>query len=195
MICAARERCPTTFPNPNALGASFSAVRWGLNMETPSEELLINGLYGAMYSMGLQNGDDPRFLQGVATLKKKHFDAKTLEGTWGPNGTITRATDNAIIGPYDWGLGVHVHDAVCGECHQGRRHGGDVLVQSKWPPAAHRLIFNAINGVPSCANNFLLQTTLRDAWGYSSPPLYSEHRTPMYTSSSTPISRLHSPQV
>jgi len=28
----------------------------------------------------MQNGSDPRFLQGVATLK--HFDANSLEGNW-----------------------------------------------------------------------------------------------------------------
>jgi hypothetical protein len=28
----------------------------------------------------MQNGSDPRFLQGIATLK--HFDANSLEGNW-----------------------------------------------------------------------------------------------------------------
>ena len=128
-------KCPTSFPDPNALGSSFNrsvwkgmgAVigtelrslwlqgvgedhdsnlphigldcwspnvgivrdpRWGRNMETPSEDPFICGSYGAQYSIGLQNGDDPRFLQGIATLK--HFDANSLEGSWGPGGKINR---------------------------------------------------------------------------------------------------------
>ena len=117
-------------------------------METPSEDPLINGLYGALYSMGLQNGEDSRFLQGIATLK--HFDANTLEGPWGPNGTISRSTDNAIIGPYDWASTYMMPFAV------SVIKGGAMGVMCS---------YNAINGVPSCANNFLLQTTLRDAWG------------------------------
>ena len=40
-------------------------------MEVPSEDPLLNGYFGEMYSVGMQNGTDPRFLQGIATLK--HF--------------------------------------------------------------------------------------------------------------------------
>lgn len=44
----------------------------------PSEDPLLNGYFGQMYSLGMQNGSDSRFLQGIATLK--HFDANQLEG-------------------------------------------------------------------------------------------------------------------
>ena len=47
-------------------------------METPSEDPMINGIYGTMYSLGLQNGSDPRYVQAIPTLK--HFDANSLEG-------------------------------------------------------------------------------------------------------------------
>ena len=50
--------------------------RWGRNMEVPSEDPLLNGYFGQMYSLGMQNGSDPRFLQGIATLK--HFDANQV---------------------------------------------------------------------------------------------------------------------
>eukprot|EP00047_Mylnosiga_fluctuans_P006447 m.246915 g.246915 ORF g.246915 m.246915 type:complete len:772 (-) comp15227_c0_seq1:9-2324(-) len=189
-------KCPTSFPNPSGLGASFNRTiwkgmgrvigvemrslwlqgvgeahdsnlphmgldcwspnlevvrdpRWGRNMETPSEDPLLNGLYGIDYTTGLQQGDDPRFLQGVATLK--HFDANSLEGNWGPGGTINRHTDNAIITNYD-------------------------LASTYMMPFAYAVIegdakgvmcsYNAVNGVPSCANDFLLNTTLRSSWGF-----------------------------
>ena len=46
------------------------------------------GYFGQMYSLGMQNGSDPRFLQGIATLK--HFDANQLEGDWpGPESVCT----------------------------------------------------------------------------------------------------------
>jgi beta-glucosidase-like glycosyl hydrolase len=75
-------------------------------MEVPSEDPLLNGYFGEMYSLGMQNGSDHRFLQGIATLK--HFDANQLEGNWpGPEstctgGTCTRHSINASISLYDW---------------------------------------------------------------------------------------------
>ena len=145
--CAPDGRCPTSFPDPNALGAAFNRSawrslgrvigvemralwlqnvgehhypsnlphfgldcwspnigivrdpRWGRNLETPSEDPLVCGTYGAEYSLGLQNGADKRFAQGITTLK--HFDANSLEGHWGPKGTITRHTFDANISQYD----------------------------------------------------------------------------------------------
>lgn len=34
------------------------------------------------------------------------------------------------------------------------------------PPTCAASSYNAVNGVPSCANNWLLGTLLRDAWGF-----------------------------
>lgn len=68
-------------------------------METPSEDPFVCGKFGAEYSIGLQNGSDPRYLQAVTTLK--HFDANSLEGDWGPDGKITRHTVDANISMYD----------------------------------------------------------------------------------------------
>jgi hypothetical protein len=40
--------------------AMMFVCRWGRNMEVPSEDPLLNGLFGAEYSLGLQYGQDPR---------------------------------------------------------------------------------------------------------------------------------------
>ena len=75
------------------------------NMEVASEDPLLNGFFGQMYSVGMQVGDDPRFLQGIATLK--HFDANSLEGNWPgpesmcPGGICTRHTIDVNISRYD----------------------------------------------------------------------------------------------
>ena len=114
-------RCPTSYPNPNMLGASFNRSawramgraigvelralwaqnvpenhkselphvgldcwspninvardpRWGRALETTGEDPLVNGVFGALYTRGLQTSeDDARFLQAVVTLK--HFAA------------------------------------------------------------------------------------------------------------------------
>eukprot|EP00048_Salpingoeca_helianthica_P015648 m.227816 g.227816 ORF g.227816 m.227816 type:complete len:774 (+) comp17327_c0_seq1:3-2324(+) len=189
-------RCPTSFPNPNALGATFNSSnwlgmgrvigielrslwlqgvgenhgsnlphigldcwspnievvrdpRWGRNMETPSEDPLINGLYGTMYSRGMQQGDDPRYLMGVTTLK--HFDANSLEGTWGPYKNITRHTINENISIYDLASTYLYPFAV------SVIEGGAAGVMCS---------YNSINGVPSCANPWLLDDVLRKSWGF-----------------------------
>jgi hypothetical protein len=39
-------------------------------------EPLLNGNFGTQYSLGVQNGEDPRYVQVIATLK--HWDAYSL---------------------------------------------------------------------------------------------------------------------
>lgn len=48
-------------------------TRWGRSQESASEDPYIAGSFGAAVSSGLQDGDDPRYLLAVATLK--HFAA------------------------------------------------------------------------------------------------------------------------
>ena len=36
---------------------------------------MLNGIYGTLYAIGLQNGSDPRYIQAIPTLK--HFDANS----------------------------------------------------------------------------------------------------------------------
>jgi hypothetical protein len=78
---------------------TYFALSTGRNMETPSEDPLINSAYGIAYTVGLQNGSDPRYIQAIPTLK--HYDANSLEGTWGPYNNITRHNVNAVISTYD----------------------------------------------------------------------------------------------
>ena len=194
--------CPTSFPDPNFLGATYNQTiwkgmggvigtelralwlegvgeahesnlphlgldcwspninivrdpRWGRNMETPSEDPMINGMYGEMYTIGLQNGSDPRFLQAVVTLK--HYDANSLEGSWDENGkfdkkgNINRHTVNAEISNYD--LASTYFAAFRRTVEKGKAAG--VMCS-----------YNAVNGVPSCANKFLLKDVLRDTWNF-----------------------------
>jgi beta-glucosidase-like glycosyl hydrolase len=124
-------------------------------MEVPSEDPLLNGYFGEMYSVGMQNGSDPRFLQGIATLK--HFDANQLEGNWpGPEsectgGVCTRHTINASISRYDWA------SSYLPAFQRSVVQGGAQAVMCS---------YNSINGVPSCANELMLGQILRKKWGF-----------------------------
>ena len=198
------RRCPTSFPNPNGLGASFNFtawrtmgaiigrelrslwlqnvgedhgsglphmgldcwspnvgiardMRWGRNMETPGEDPLVNGLYGAAYALGMQQPDGTGVVQAIATLK--HFAANSLEGNWSsprcPDGLCTRHSIDANISAYD--LASTYYPPFRTSVEMGGALGA-------------MCSYNAINGVPSCANGPLLDGRLRGKWGFQVPP-------------------------
>ena len=70
--------------------------RWGRNLETPGKDPL-QMVVCNIYTIGLQNGSDPRYLQAVTTLK--HYDANSLEGTWDKDGKydLKNGTLNSYI--------------------------------------------------------------------------------------------------
>ena len=114
--------------------------RWGRGQETPGEDPFLTSQYVHTLIDGLQRGDDERYLKIAADCK--HFDAYDLED-W--NGT-DRFHFDAIVSDQD-------------------------LVETFLPPfescirdakvASIMCSYNAINGVPACANRFLLETIAR----------------------------------
>lgn len=124
--------------------------RWGRNLETPGEDPYLNGQYGAWHTIGLQQGEDDRFLQAVVTLK--HWDAYSLEDAGGAAGMPTRHNFNAIVSAAD--LAGTYFPAFKNTVRQGNAKG--VMCS-----------YNAVNGVPSCASKFLLRDVLRTAWNFS----------------------------
>ena len=74
--------------------------RWGRNLETPSEDPTVCGSFGVAVTQGLQASPlDSRYVQAVVTLK--HFDANSLEGDWGPDGSLNRHTVDSKISAHD----------------------------------------------------------------------------------------------
>jgi beta-D-xylosidase 4 len=118
----------------------FRDPRWGRGQETPGEDPYLTSQYAYTYVNGLQRGDDDRYLTVAANCK--HYNAYDLEN-W--NGT-DRHHFNAIVSDQD-------------------------LVETYLPPfescirdaraASIMCSYNAINGIPACANKFLLQTIAR----------------------------------
>eukprot|EP00927_Polykrikos_kofoidii_P054760 TRINITY_DN49133_c0_g1_i1.p1 TRINITY_DN49133_c0_g1~~TRINITY_DN49133_c0_g1_i1.p1 ORF type:complete len:845 (-),score=144.80 TRINITY_DN49133_c0_g1_i1:438-2972(-) len=206
------KRCPTPFPNPNFLGATFNESiwhgmgriigvelrslwrqgvgenrlpeglpplgldcwspninvvrdpRWGRNLETPSEDPFLNGRFGVSVTDGLQKSNDPRYLQAIVTIK--HLTANSLEGTWPgpggpasfpgkglcPGGSCTRHTIDPVISHYD------LASTYLPAFKASVKDGGALGVMCS---------YNSVNGVPSCANQWLLQDKLRDEWGFN----------------------------
>lgn len=123
----------------------FKDPRWGRGQETPGEDPFHISQYVVNLINGLQGGLDPTPFKVVADCK--HFAGYDLED-WEGN---LRYGFNAIITQQDLSefylpsFQACVRDAKV----------GSVMCS-----------YNAVNGVPSCASKYLLQTILRDTWGF-----------------------------
>ena len=115
-------------------------------MEVASEDPLVNGQHGVAYSTGVQEGEDPRYLKTVVTLK--HWDAYSLEDS----DKFTRHNFNAIVSNFT--LADSYWPAFKSSVIDGQAHG--VMCS-----------YNAVNGVPSCANSFMSRTVLRGTWNFT----------------------------
>ena len=118
----------------------FRDPRWGRGQETPGEDPFLTLQYVYALINGVQRGDDERYLKIAADCK--HYAAYDLEN-W--NG-VNRFTFDAIVSDQD-------------------------LLETYLPPfetcirdakvASIMCSYNSVNGIPSCANKFLLQTLAR----------------------------------
>jgi len=124
----------------------FRDPRWGRGQETPGEDPFHISRYVFNLIDGLQGGIDPKpFFKVGADCK--HYAAYDLEN-W--QGNIRTAFDAKVT--------------------------SQDLSEFYLPPfqscvrdakvASVMCSYNAVNGVPSCANSYLLQSILRDSWGF-----------------------------
>ena len=124
-------------PNVNI----FRDPRWGRGQETYGEDPFLSGRMAVAFVTGMQ-GDDPHYYRVIST--PKHFAVHS-----GPEPTRHFAD-----------IDVSKHDeedtylpAFRAAVVEG--HAGSVMCA-----------YNAINGEPACANQFLLQHTLRGTWQF-----------------------------
>jgi len=184
--CYAPFKCATEFPGPTGLGASFNRSMWfakgdaissemrafnnlnwhratgdapksligltgfgpninivrdprfGRNSELPSEDPFHSGTYATNYVQGCQQHNNS-YLKMVSGLK--HFDAYSVEDN--------RAGRSFNISMFD------LWDTFLPQYRLGFVEGG-----------AHATMcsYASINGVPSCANNYLLNEVVRGIW-------------------------------
>jgi beta-glucosidase len=124
-------------PNVNI----FRDPRWGRGQETYGEDPFLSGRMGVAFVLGMQ-GNDPRYYKTIAT--PKHFAVHS-----GPEST--RHTANVDVSKHDE-LDTYL-PAFRAAVTEG--HAGSVMCA-----------YNAINGQPACASDFLLEKQLRGWWKF-----------------------------
>ena len=119
----------------------FRDPRWGRGQETYGEDPFLTGRMGVAYVTGLQ-GDNPKYYLAIAT--PKHYDVHS-----GPEPTRHFAD-----------VDVSKHDEV--DTYEPAFRAA--IVEGK--AGSIMCAYNAINGQPACANQYLLQDQLRGKWGF-----------------------------
>lgn len=128
-----------TFWSPNL--NIFRDPRWGRGQETYGEDPFLTGRFGVAFVTGMQ-GDDPKYLRTVAT--PKHYAVHS-----GPE--PLRHGFDARVSRHD------IEDTYLPAFR-------DSVVEGK--AASVMCVYNRVNGVPGCADPFLLQDRLRDKWKF-----------------------------
>ena len=119
----------------------FRDPRWGRGQETYGEDPYLTSRMGVAFVTGMQ-GDDPRYLKTVAT--PKHYAVHS-----GPE--PLRHSFNVKVSEYDL-VNTYLY-AFKATVTEGK--AGSIMC-----------VYNAVDGVPGCASTDLLQTRLRDQWGF-----------------------------
>ncbi|KAF1959787.1 glycoside hydrolase [Byssothecium circinans] len=128
-------------PNVNP----FKDPRWGRGLETPGEDpFRIKGY--VKHLLHALEGDSNPVKKVVATCK--HYAAYDLED-W--NG-VTRYEFDAKVSLQEL---VEYYLAPFQQCARDSKVGSIMCS------------YNSVNGVPACANEYLLQTVLRNHWGWT----------------------------
>lgn len=128
-----------TFWSPNI--NIFRDPRWGRGQETLGEDPYLTGTLATQFIRGIQ-GDSPRYLLAAAT--SKHFAVHS-----GPE--PLRHGFNVDPSPQD------LTETYLPAFRRTVRDGNVQIVMCA---------YNAVNGVPACANKQLLTDTLRTKWGF-----------------------------
>ena len=122
----------------------FRDPRWGRGLETPGEDPIRIQNYVYNLVTGLQGGVDPVEKRIISTCK--HYAAYDIEND--RYGNDLNPTQQDLAEYYLPPFKTCVRD--------GR--GGSIMCS-----------YNAVDGIPSCANEYLLQTVLREHWNFSAP--------------------------
>ena len=124
-------------PNVNI----FRDPRWGRGQETYGEDPYLTSRVGVAFVHGLQ-GDDPRYLKTVAT--PKHFAVHS-----GPESN--RHKEDVHVSPHD------LHDTYLPAFRA-------TVIEGK--ARSVMCAYNAVDGIPACASEPLLDRFLRKSWGF-----------------------------
>jgi len=116
---------------------------WGRNQETYGEDPFLSGTMSEAYVDGL-SGRDPKYMRAVAGCK--HYAAYA-----GPdNVPVSRFTFDAEVSERDLRVTFFPQFKKCVEAGTG-----SIMCS-----------YNKLNGVPNCANSYILNDVLRGDWGF-----------------------------
>ena len=124
--------------------------RWGRNLESAGEDPYLSGEYSVSFVHGFEHlPEESRYLAASACCK--HYVANSMEDSHYAGVHHTRYSADPNITSQDLVDSYMLPFQACVE--RGMVTG---LMCS----------YNSVNGVPSCANKWLLQTIARDSWGF-----------------------------
>ena len=139
--------------------------RWGRAQEVPGEDPYLTGEYGTYIVRATQtSARDPRYLLAAGTIK--HFQVYDMEG-YQPNTDSTGIPADAKCDSHG---GEHCGRSTFDASPPARDFAGYYMagfqqVAQRAAPAAIMCAYNALFGVPSCANRANNEIA-RDAWGW-----------------------------
>jgi len=128
-----------TFWTPNI--NIFRDPRWGRGQETYGEDPFLTSKTGVAFVKGLE-GNDPKYFKVIATAK--HFAVHS-------GSEYNRHTFNAVVSKQD------LFDTYLPAFESLVKEGKVYSIMGA---------YNSVDGVPACANAFLLDTMLRKKWGF-----------------------------
>lgn len=129
----------------------FRDPRWGRGQETPGEDTFLIKSYIENMVTGLQGGKSPDVYKIIATCK--HYAGYDIEFWHGNN----RYGFDAIIDTQDLS---EFYMQPFQQCARDTKVGSIMCS------------YNAVNGVPSCANDFFIDTVLRGHWNWTADENY-----------------------
>ena len=149
--------------------------RWGRNFEVPSEDPYLSGAYAAAYARGAQQGEDPRFLKTIVTVK--HWAAYSVDKYGGPDQPTPaehgrdRYTFNAVVDAYNfWDTYAPPFEAAVTMLPPRTRSmptpPGDPSAAGGTGARGVMCSYNELNGVPACYSPFL-RDVLRGDFGFN----------------------------
>jgi beta-glucosidase len=139
-----RDNAPAPFQGLTFFAPNINIVRdprWGRGQETYGEDPYLTSQFGVTFIRGLQ-GNDPKYLKVVAT--PKHFAVHS-----GPE--PERHRFDAVVSDYD------LHDTYLPAFQAAIERGRAQSIMGA---------YSAVDGIPDCASPLLLQTNLRQGWGF-----------------------------
>ena len=119
----------------------FRDPRWGRGQETYGEDPFLTARTGVAFVKGLQ-GNDPTYFKVIATAK--HYAVHS-------GSEHNRHVFDAVVSKAD------MFDTYLPAFEALVKEGKVYSIMGA---------YNRVNGVPACANNFLLDTVLRKKWGF-----------------------------